>query len=148
MRALLLLPLGAALLLTGCDAAGDNASVAPIQSIMVTDIPVPSDEDGSAPDIFFEVQDLSGRSVYRSAVQTDADVSDGASFSVTEAVAVPTSTMPLRISVYDFDGSLNTSTLMAKSETFTASQIAASEETTLNTATPSATRFTVARSAQ
>jgi hypothetical protein len=136
-----------ALALAGCDFAGGSAdATAPIASLQVSDLPAATETDGSAPDVFFEIQDVNGRSYYRSAVVNDADISAGASAAISGAVEIPSSTMPLQISVYDFDDSLNESTLMARSTRFTADEIAAAAELSLASAdAASAARFTVTR---
>lgn len=146
MRKLFLFSAGA-LVLAGCDFAGDTANAtAPIASLQAADLPTASETDGTTPDVFFEIQDVTGRAFYRSAVVNDADMTQAAQAAIAGAVEIPSSTMPLQISVYDFDNTLNESTLMARSETFTADEVAASAELSLAaTGSASATRFTVTR---
>lgn len=144
MRTLFLFSAGA-LLLTGCDfIGGSDAASFSVASVRATDISFPTDEDGSAPDVFFEIQDGTGRSYYRSDVQNDADVTAGARAAIAAAIEIPSATMPLQIAIYDFDTALSDSDLVAQSERFTVDQISGSAETTLAAARGSAT-FTVVR---
>ena len=55
-----------AALLTGCDFAG-GAGVDPVafSSLTITASPLPADEDGSAPDLYVEIQDAGGRAIYQ-----------------------------------------------------------------------------------
>ena len=147
MRKLILFSAGA-LALAGCDFAGGSDDVtASISRIQASGLPAASDPDGSAPDVFFEVQDITGRSFYRSAVVENADISQEAVAAISGSVSVPSSTMPLQISVYDYDTSLTESTLMARSTTFTADEVAATPELTLDATASAGTQFTVVRGA-
>ena len=136
-----------ALALAGCDFAGGTAdATAPIASLQVTGLPATAETDGSTPDVFFEIQDASGRSYYRSAVADNAAWTGSSEAAISGAVEIPSSRMPLQISVYDFDNTLNESTLMARSTRFTSDEIAASAELSLASAdAASAARFTVTR---
>lgn len=146
MRKLLLFSAGA-LVLAGCDFTGDSGSVsAPIASVQASGLPGTSDPDGSGPDIFFEIQDIAGRSFYRSAIVSDVDSAQTAQTAVSGTVSIPSSTMPLQIAVYDFDDSFNGSQLMARSTTFTADQVAATPQITVGSRdSASPTQFTVVR---
>ena len=144
MRTLFLFSAGA-LLLTGCDfAGGSDAASFSVASVQATDISFPADEDGTAPDVFFEIQDGTGRSYYRSDVQNNADVTMGARATIVSAISIPSATMPLQIAVYDFDTSLSDSDLVAQSKSFTAAEVADESATTLAAERGSAT-FTVVR---
>ena len=144
MRKLFLFSAGA-LALAGCDFAGgsDAAATAPIASLQAANVPAAGwDTDGSAADTFFEIQDPSGRSLYRSEI----DAAGGTTAAVPAGVAIPSSTIGLRVALYDFDESLRTSTLMARSAMFTAAQVsAASSDSTQFAAESGTASFTVVR---
>ena len=66
-----------AILLGGCDFVGaTNASPVAIASLTILDAPLPIEEDGTAPDLYVEVQDASGRAIVQApAIREDADAS-------------------------------------------------------------------------
>ena len=149
MRKLILFSAGA-FALAGCDfSGGSDAVTAPFASLQATNLPAEDgrtawDADGTTPDVFFEIQDVSGRSVYRSAVQADADITASISAAVAAGTEIPSSTLALRVAVYDFDESLASSDLMARSAVFTAEQVASASETQIAAESGSA-QFTVVR---
>lgn len=143
-----LLALGA-FVLAGCDFAGStDSATAPIASIQASQLAGAA----SQTDLFIEVQDVTGRSYYRSA-QTSAV--DGTLTIRPEAgVALPSATMPVHIAVYDFDGSFQDSRLIARSAAFTAERLSAEASVALadggrwRTFAGSDAQFTVSRSAE
>ena len=146
MRTLFLFSVGA-VALAGCDFSGgsDAAVTAPFASLQATGLPAenrraPWDADGTAPDVFFEIQDVSGRSLDRS----QPDPTGAATATIPAGTELPSSTMPLRIAVYDFDESLAASSLMARSAVFTADQVATASETQI-AAESGPAQFTVVR---
>jgi hypothetical protein len=62
-----------AALLSGCDFVG-GTDVDPVSfsSIVITDTPLPRDEDGSQPDLYVEVQGADGRAIFQGPVVEDA----------------------------------------------------------------------------
>ncbi|HLT47335.1 MAG TPA: hypothetical protein VK002_08920 [Rubricoccaceae bacterium] len=54
-----------AALLTGCDFVGSDVEPAAFSNLILTDSPLPRDEDGSRPDIYVEIQDVGGRAVVK-----------------------------------------------------------------------------------
>lgn len=154
MRKLFLLPAGA-LLLAGCDfSGGSDAVTAPIARIQITDVAVSMDEDGSNQDVFFEIQNAAGRSFYRSPVQTDADLTDGASAVIDGSVEIPSTASQMQIAFYDADGTqLADADRLALSETFTIADLQAAADGQVSIGaqdrSPSReARFTVVRSGQ
>ncbi len=146
MRNILLFSVGA-LALAGCDFAGSTSDIAaPIASLQASALPTTPDADGTAPDVFFEIQDAGGRTIYRSDVATDADISQGASAAISEAITVRSSTMGLQVAVFDFDGSFQNSRRMARSLPFTVDELAATPSISLGSNDGSTTtQFTVTR---
>ena len=150
MKKLALIAL-AAVAMSGCDFAGGTGGDAlPLAGITVANLPQTNagaawDADGN-PDVIVEVQNAAGRAVYRSAIQEDYDVSEPVSVTVSEFVEVPFSTMQVTIAVYDVDGGLQDSNLMARSSRFSAEELAAAEGLTLQ-AQSGDTSFSVQRSA-
>ena len=131
----------AALLLAGCDSSADSAAVLiPLARIGVDLTPTP---DGASRSVFFEVQSATGDAYYRTGIQTDA--STRVSTDVAAPFRVPSSTVVLYVAVFDFGGDLATSTRLARSEPFTATQVAATERTEIG-ATVGEARFTLTRS--
>jgi hypothetical protein len=54
-----------AALLAGCDfIGGSDADPVAFSSLTITASPLPADNDGSAPDLYVEIQDAGGRAVY------------------------------------------------------------------------------------
>ena len=118
-----------ALALTGCDFAGSTASVAvPAASIQVSGLPATNganawDNDGTSADVYVEIVNGSGRSIYRSAVQENV-ASDVLTFDVDETVEIPFSAMAMHVRVFETDGDIILAQRMAKSESFTLDQFA------------------------
>ena len=127
-KSLTLVALGA-LALTGCDFAGSTgAALVPAASIQVSGLPATNgssawDSDGSSADVYVEIVNPSGRSVFRSAVQEDV-ASDVLTFEIDEAVEIPFSSMAMHVRVFETDGDVILAQRMAKSESFTLDQIA------------------------
>ena len=108
-----------ALLLAGCDfAGGSDAGSATISSLKAANLP----EATGQPDLFFEIQDATGRSYYRSPVQEGASTEEFAT-AIPDGFQTPSTAM--YVAVYDFEGSLNTSKMLARSAGFTADQVSA-----------------------
>lgn len=125
MKKLALLALGA-LAVTGCDfVGGDAVGVAlPISSIQATGLPAGAD---ATPDIFVEIQNAVGQTIWRS--ETQIDYTDSAlSISVPASVEVAAATQALSVSVWDYGTSYTDSQLMARSAGFTADQLATQAE--------------------
>ena len=118
-----------ALALTGCDFAGSSESaVVPAASIQVSGLPATNgssawDADGTSADVYVEIVNPSGRSVYRSAVQENV-ASDQLTFEIGEAVQIPFSGMAMHVRVFETDGDVILAQQMAKSESFTLDQVA------------------------
>ncbi len=134
MKKIALVALGA-LAITGCDFAGGDAfSVAlPVASIQSSDLVIPADAadaDGRA-DMFVEIQNAAGQTMWRSETRMDADPSEAASFSVPEAVNVAASTQGVTVAVWDYDTSYTDSQLISRSQAFTADQLVAQPELSL-----------------
>lgn len=134
MKKLTLVALGA-LALTGCDFAGGSAEgvALPVASIQASGLTIPNgaaDADGAA-DVFVEIQNAAGQTIWRSATQNNADVSQAISVSVPEAVEVAAGTQGVTVAVWDFDTSFTDSQLIARSNEFTADQLAAQPEISL-----------------
>jgi len=146
MNKLLLVAAGV-IALSGCDFAGNSDAVnASISSLQVTNLPVTSDEDGSAPDVFFEIQNAAGRSYFRTAVVENADLSAPVVGAVTEEIELISGTQPLYIAAYDFDGTLRESSLMARSAVFTSDEVEAAGDLTIGAMDgANAAQFTVSR---
>ena len=149
MKKIALVALGA-LVLTGCDFAGGDAdgvrlSVASIQADGLTIPATAADADGMA-DVFVEIQNTAGQTIWRSATQTDANVGQGVSVSVPEAVQVAAGTQAINVTVWDYDTSYTDSQLISRSQSFSADQIAAQPEISLAASVGSGS-FTVRRDA-
>lgn len=66
------------LTLPACDIAGlvdSGPEPASFSRITLTETPLPDDEDGTATDLYVEVQNASGAAVYRGMVEEDVDAS-------------------------------------------------------------------------
>jgi hypothetical protein len=64
-----------AALLSGCDFVGGSGDPVAFSSVTLTTAPLPADEDGTAPDLYVEVQDAGGRAVYKGQTIMNADAS-------------------------------------------------------------------------
>ena len=117
--------------LAGCDFVGAESALVPIASLSVEGLPnsdrggVPWDDDGTAPDIFIEIQNAAGRSFYQSEVIQDADVDAPLAFSLADAVEVPFSAMPMFVVVYESDGNPSEAAFMMTAEGFEAADLLA-----------------------
>ncbi len=135
----------AAAALAGCDFSGGSDAVAPISSLQATNLPAAT---GPSADLFFEVQDGTGRAYYRSAVQQGAST---AAFeaALPEGVSVPSPTAQMYVAVYDFEGTTLNSALLARSTAFTAADLGAApltlQDAPFLTAGDSEATFTVTR---
>ena len=142
MKKIALVALGA-LAITGCDFAGDTADTVALSvgSIQAENLSAPAgvaDADGMV-DAFVEIQNAAGQTVWRSATQNDADASQ-LTFNVPEAVQVGASTQALSIAVWDYDTDYYTgSQLIARSQTFTAEEMAAQPQITRTAGTGTVT---------
>ena len=145
MRKTLLVAFGAAAL-AGCDFSGGSDAVAPIASLQASNLPA---ADGSA-DLFFEVQDASGRSYYRSEVQIGASTE---SFQTTlpAGIELPGAAAQMYVAVYDLGATTLESRVLARSTGFTTADLTASplvlQDAPFLSAGNSEATFTVTRSA-
>ncbi len=145
MRKTVLFTLGA-LALAGCDFAGGSSAVAPIASLKAENLPAAT---GPSADLFFEVQDATGRSFYRSAVQQDASTAE-VQTSLPAGFEIPSATSTMYIAVFDFEGTVLTSKIVARSTGFTAADLTAAplvlQDEPFQSAANSDATFTVTRS--
>ena len=147
MRNLLLFSVGA-LALAGCDfAGGSSGAAAPIASLQAANLPAAT---GATADLFFEIQDATGRAYYRSAIQSGASTVS-LTDTVTETISIPSSAAPMYVAVYDFESSFHTSDLLARSAAFTGADLAAAAQITRDDApfmssAPNEATFTITRS--
>ena len=127
-KSLTLLAAGA-FALTGCDfAGGTEASIVPVASIEVSNLPAANgqqawDADGTAPDVYVEIRNAAGRAIYRSEAQQDV-TAETVSFPVSAAIEVPFAAMAMYINVYETDGDPIFAQEMAASDAFTIDQLA------------------------
>lgn len=136
MKALALTALGA-LALTGCDFSGSSDFVAiPVANVQIDNLPAmqpdgtPWDADG-APEVFFEIQNSAGRAIWRSEQLSEAQLAQP--IAIPEAVEVASATTGVTVAVFDFDTNLFESQLMARSTSFSASELSAASQLTLST---------------
>ncbi|MDX1419893.1 MAG: hypothetical protein R3181_08000 [Rubricoccaceae bacterium] len=61
-----------AVFLVGCDFVGGAGETVAFSNLTLNATPLPADEDGSAPDLYVEVQDAGGRAVIKSSIYEDA----------------------------------------------------------------------------
>ena len=145
MRKTVLFTLGA-LALAGCDFAGGSSAVAPIASLKAENLPAAT---GPSADLFFEVQDATGRSFYRSAVQEGASTEE-IQASLPAGFEIPSATSTMYVAVFDFEGTLLDSKLVARSVGFTAADLTATplvlQDAPFRGSRDSDATFTVARS--
>lgn len=136
----------AAAALAGCDFSGGSDAVAPISSLKAANLPAAT---GPSADLFFEVQDATGRAYYRSAVQRGADIADFQA-ALPEGVSVPSPTSQMYVAVYDFENTTIESDLLARSTAFTAADLGAApivlQDAPFLSAGDTEATFTVARS--
>ena len=64
-----------AIALAACDQFNPQPAPVPFARITVTTAPLPVEEDGTAPDLYVEVQDAGGAAVYHGDVVEEADAS-------------------------------------------------------------------------
>lgn len=135
MKALALTAIGA-LALSGCDFAGTTDFVAvPVANVQLNNLPAaqadgtPWDADGAA-DVFVEIQNGAGRTIWRSEQLTDAQLA--APIVIPAAIEVASATTGVMVTVFDYDTSLFDSQLMARSTTFSASELSAGSELELS----------------
>lgn len=144
MRKTVLFTLGA-LALAGCDTAGSGAT-APIASLKAENLPAAT---GASADLFFEVQNATGRSFYRSEIQQGANPSEFEA-SLPASFEIPSATATLYVAVFDFEGSLLESKVVARSTGFTAADLTAAplvlQDAPYRDAGASDATFTVTRS--
>lgn len=150
MKKLALLTAVGALSLTGCDfagASGDHAAL-PVANIEASGMTVPAtaaDADGST-EVFVEIQNAAGQTIWRSetratvAAQSEDQVGNNAeevlapqSFQVPNAIEVAAATQGVMVAVWEYDTSYTDSQLIARSQTFTAADLAAQPELVLAT---------------
>lgn len=147
MRKTVLFTLGA-LALAGCDFVGGSGATAPIGSLKAQNLPAAT---GPSADLFFEVQDATGRSFYRSAIQEGAST-DEIQASIPAGFEIPSATATMYVAVFDFEDSLLESKLVARSAGFTAADLTDTplvlEDAPFRGSRDSDATFTVARSAQ
>ena len=145
MRKTVLFTLGA-LALAGCDFAGGSGATAPIASLKAQNLPATA---GPSADLFFEVQDATGRSFYRSAVQQGAST-DEIEASLPAGFEIPSATSTMYVAVFDYENSLLESKLVSRSAGFTATDITAAplvlEDAPFRGSPDSDATFTVTRS--
>ncbi len=146
MRKTVLFTLGA-LALAGCDFAGGSSATAPIASLKAQNLPAAT---GPSADLFFEVQDATGRSFYRSAVQQGANLNE-IQASVPAGFQIPSATSTMYVAVFDFEGTLLDSKLVARSAGFTAADLSGSDlvlqDAPFRGSADSDATFTISRSA-
>lgn len=111
----------AAAALAGCDFSGGSDAVAPISTLKASNLPAAT---GMSADLFFEVQDATGRSYYRSPVQQNANTAE-VQIALPEGVSVPSPTSQMYVAVYDFENSTIESDLLARSTAFTVADLGA-----------------------
>lgn len=111
----------AAAALAGCDFSGGSDAVAPISTLKASNLPAAT---GASADLFFEVQDATGRAYYRSDVQQGASTAD-IQISLPEGVSVPSPASRMYVAVYDFENTTLESDLLARSTGFTAADLGA-----------------------
>ena len=105
----------AAAALAGCDFAGGSDSVvAPISTLKASNLPA---QTGISADLFFEVQDATGRAYYRSAVVQGADLTNF-EMAVPAGIELPGAGARMYVAVYDFENSTIESDLLARSTGF------------------------------
>ena len=114
-----------AALLTGCDFAG-GSDVDPVafSSLTITSAPLPGDEDGSAPDLYVEIQDAGGRAVYRAPSVLDDAGADAFPYTLSQAGELTGTTRSYFVVVLDRDA--DGYDLIASSEAFSADDLRAS----------------------
>ena len=128
MKKFTLLVAAGVLALSGCDFAGStDSAVVPVASIEVSGLQssngeTPWDADGTAPDVYVEIRNASGRAIYRSEVRENAEESS-LEFAVDSAVEIPFSAMAMYVNVYETDGDPVHAREMAASEAFTLDQL-------------------------
>lgn len=136
----------AAAALAGCDFSGGSDAVAPISTLKASNLPAAT---GPSADLFFEVQDATGRSYFRSAVQQGASTADF-EVAMPAGFAIPSPAARMYIAVYDFENTTIESDLLARSTGFTVDNLTAAplmlEDEPFLTAGPSDATFTVTRS--
>lgn len=120
MKTFALLAVGA-LALSACDFAGSGPEMSDlgINRIAVSDLPAAAFNDaGGTADVFIEIQNHAGQTVWRSRTFTAATPDQAFDVRLSEAVMVASRTQDLTVAVWDFDGSLYDSQLIARSVTF------------------------------
>lgn len=147
MRKTALFTLGA-LALAGCDSSGGSGTVAPIAGLSAQNLPAAT---GPSADLFFEVQDATGRSFYRSAVEQGASTAE-IQTSLPAGFEIPSATATIYVAVFDYETSLLESKLVARSAGFTAADLTAAplvlQDAPFRGTRDSDATFTVTRSAQ
>ena len=83
------------------------------------------DDDGTAPDVFVEIQNSAGATISRSGVVDNADVTQPLSIDFPSPVEAPTETATMFVVAFDSDGSALDSEKMGTSEGFTIADIRA-----------------------
>lgn len=127
MKKLLTLAACAALL-TGCDfVGGDDGNPVAIASLTIEAAPLPSDSDGSAPDLYVEIQDVGGRAIYQA--PSVAQNLDSLPYVIDTDGELTGTTRSYFVVLMDqeADGSYR---LISISESFTAEDLRASSEST------------------
>lgn len=144
MRKTVLLALGV-FSLAACDSAAPGIT-APVATLTAQNLPAAT---GPSADLFFEVQDGTGRSFYRSAIQQGASTAELVA-SLPAGFEVPSTTSKMYVAVFDFEDSLVGSTLVSRSAGFTAADLTAAplvlQDAPFRGAADSDATFTVTRS--
>jgi hypothetical protein len=114
-------------LLSGCDfVGGSDAEPVAFSDLTLTSVPLRDDEDGSAPDLYVEIQDASGRAVYKSSSILE-DVDDTAfPYTLDKAGALAGSQRAYFVVVMDRDA--DGFDLLAASGAFSADDLRAATE--------------------
>ena len=114
-----------AALLTGCDfIGGSGVDPVALSSLTITASPLPADEDGSAPDLYVEIQDASGRAIYQAPSVLENASASAFPYTLGEAGELIGTTRSYYVVVMDRDA--DGYDLIAASQAFSADDLRAS----------------------
>ena len=114
------LALTLALALTACDASsGTDATILPIATIDVAGLARTS----VPPNVFVEIQNAAGQTIWRSGQYVGVDVNQTLTFPVNVYVEVGGGAQSVQVAVFSFEQTLTASELLVRSQPFTADQL-------------------------
>ena len=108
------------LALTACDASsGTDATILPIATIDVAGLARTS----VPPNVFVEIQNAAGQTIWRSGQYVGVDVNQTLTFPVNVYVEVGGGAQSVQVAVFSFEQTLTASELLVRSQPFTADQL-------------------------